>query len=110
MEQLTLLVQGSSSDPYELTFIKDGDHLTALCDCPAGTFSNLCKHRVAILEGDAAAVIDDDAGKVSTVVEWLLGTDVESALAELREVESHADTSKADLAIAKKKLARIMNN
>ena len=110
MEQLTLHVKGSSADPYELIFIKDGDHLTALCDCPAGTFSNLCKHRVAILDGDAAAVVDDDAGKVSTVVEWLLGTDVELALAELREVEAQANTSKSEIADAKKKLAKIMNN
>ena len=55
MEELTLHVKGSSSDPYELTFIKDGDSLTALCNCPAGTFGNLCKHRVAILDGDNTA-------------------------------------------------------
>jgi uncharacterized Zn finger protein len=110
MEELTLHVKGSSSDPYELTFIKDGDSLTALCDCPAGTFGNVCKHRVAILDGDSTAVIDDDVGKSGTIVEWLAGTDVESALAELREVEARKNLSKPDLLAAKRKLAKAMNS
>jgi len=110
MEELTLHVKGSSSDPYELTFIKDGDSLTALCNCPAGTFGNLCKHRVAILDGDNAAVIDDDVGKTGAVVRWLAGTDVETALAELREVEANKDSSKPDLVAAKRKLAKAMNS
>ncbi len=110
MEELTLHVKGSSSDPYELTFIKDGDSLTALCDCPAGTFGNLCKHRVAILDGDSSAVVDDDGGKSGIVVEWLAGTDVEAALAEMREVEAQADSSKPDLMAAKRKLAKAMNS
>lgn len=110
MEELTLRVKGSSSDPYELTFIKDGDSLTALCNCPAGTFGNVCKHRVAILDGDNSAVIADDVVKTGIVVEWLIGTDVESALAELREVEACKDLSKPDLLAAKRKLAKAMNS
>jgi uncharacterized Zn finger protein len=110
MEQLTLHVKGSSSDPYELTFIKDGDSLTALCDCPAGTFGNLCKHRVAILDGDSSSVVDDDAVKTATVVQWLTGTDVEASLAEMREVEARADSPKSDLMAAKRKLAKAMNS
>ena len=110
MEELTLQVKGSSSDPYELIFIKDGDSLTALCNCPAGTFGNLCKHRVAILDGDSAAVVDDDATKIASVVEWLVGTDVETALAELRVVESDKEASKPDVVAAKRKLAKAMNS
>ena len=62
MEELTLHVKGSTSDPYELIFIKDGDSLTALCNCPAGTFGNFCKHRVACLHGSRSAVVGDDCG------------------------------------------------
>ena len=110
MEQLTIQVKGSSSDPYELTFIKDGDSLTALCTCPAGNFGGSCKHRVAIFDNDAAAVVDGDEGKVSVVVEWLTGTDVEAALQEMRDVIAAPDATKASLAAAKKKLARAMNS
>ena len=107
MEELTIRVKGSSADPYETTFIKDGVSLTALCTCPAGSFGNFCKHRIAILDGDAGAVLDDDAKRVPTVVEWMVGTDVGAALAELREAETSKD--KGAIAIAKRKLARAMN-
>jgi len=109
MEELTIKVKGSSSDPYELTFIKDGDSLTALCTCPAGSFGNLCKHRVAILDGDTAAVLDEDTDKVSTVVAWLPGTDVESALKDLREAIA-TKVPKDELATIKRILARAMNS
>ena len=102
MEQLTIQVKGSTPDPYETTFIKDGDSLTALCTCPAGSFSNVCKHRVAVL--------DDDKGKVPQVVEWLAGTDVEAALLGLRELEADKEADKDALVAAKRKLARAMNS
>lgn len=109
LEQLTILVKGSSPEPYETTFLKDGDSLTAICTCPAGTYGNLCKHRVAIVDGDAGAVLDADVEKIAKVVEWLSGTDVEAALKELREVEAAADSTKDSLVSAKRKLARAMN-
>lgn len=110
MDQLTILVKGSSADPYELTFIKDGASLTALCTCPAGSFGNFCKHRLSILDGDAKAVVSDDADKVPVVVEWLAGTDVETALTEMREVNADEAKTKEQLVTAKKKLARAMNS
>lgn len=106
MEQLVLHVKGSSTEPYELTFIKDGDSLTALCNCPAGTFGNLCKHRVSVLEGDTGSVIDTDKDKVNKVVAWLPGTDVESALAKLQAATGGPADALAD---AKRNLARTMN-
>jgi len=107
VEELTIRVKGSSADPYETSFIKDGDSLTALCTCPAGSFGNFCKHRIAILDGKVAAVLEDDVRKVPTVVEWLAGTDVAAALISLREAEASKD--KDAIANAKRKLARAMN-
>ena len=110
MEQLTIHVKGSSKDPYELIFIKDGDSLTALCNCPAGSFGNSCKHRVSILDSDAGAVVDDDKDKVATVVEWLKGTDVEAALSEMRATNADPDATKTAVTAAKRKLSRAMNS
>ena len=109
MEQLEFQVKGSSRDPYEITFIKDGDSLTAICTCPAGTYGNFCKHRIAILGGDAKGVVSDNADQVATVVEWLDGTDVEAALVELRKAEAAGGPDKKPLNDAKRKLARAMN-
>jgi uncharacterized Zn finger protein len=107
VEQLDFLVKGSAAEPYEITFIKDGDSLTAICTCPAGTYGNFCKHRIAILAGDGAAITSDNADKVPTVVEWLPGTDVAEALDQLRAAEKEA--VKTAINNAKKKLARAMN-
>ena len=110
MEEITFLVRGSSPQPYEVIFIKDGDSLTAVCDCPAGTFSNVCKHRTSILEGKFDAITSDNADQAPKVVEWLVGTDVEAALTELRQAERSSPPDKKVIAAAKRKLARAMNS
>jgi uncharacterized Zn finger protein len=110
MEELVFLVQGSSADPYEVTFIKDGTSLTAICTCPAGTYGNFCKHRISILEGNTQTISSDNADQAATVVGWLPGTDVDAALAEMREAEKIANPDKKDLNAAKRKLARAMNS
>lgn len=110
MEDVVFQVKGSSPDPYEITFIKDGASLTAICTCPAGTFGNLCKHRVAILDGKDSAISSDNKDKVPTVVGWLAGTDVEEAFIELRLAEKSGDCPKDVIADLKRKLAKAMNN
>lgn len=110
MEQLVFMVKGSSGDAYEITFIKDGKSLTALCTCPAGTYGNLCKHRVAILDGKTKAISSDNADQVPKVIEWLSGTDVEAALSELRAAEKSKEHTKEEILRLKKKVARAMNS
>lgn len=110
MEELVFLVKGSSADPYEVTFIKDGSSLTAICTCPAGTYGNFCKHRIAILDGNFSAISSDNATQAAIVASWLPGTDVEAALSEMREAEKVADPEKKVLNAAKRKLARAMNS
>ena len=109
MEEVVFLVKGSSSDAYEITFIKDGSSLTALCTCPAGTFGNLCKHRVAILDGNTKAITSDNADQAPKVIDWLVGTDVETALAELRAAEKSKEHTKDEIMALKKKVAKVMN-
>lgn len=106
MEQTTFKVKGSAAEPYELTFIKDGESLTALCTCPAGEFGNVCKHRTSILDGRTTAITSGNEDEVLKVCEWLKGTDVEAALNELRAAEKAGE----ELVAAKRKLARAMNS
>lgn len=110
MEELIFLVKGSSKEPYEVTFIKDGDSLTALCTCPAGTYGNFCKHRISILDGNTQSISSDNAEQAPKIVDWLAGTDVEAALSEMRDAEKNSDPDKSVLNAAKKKLARAMNS
>ena len=50
-ESIRFLVQGSSAEPYEVTFVKRGENLSASCTCPDGQNRLSCKHRLNILEG-----------------------------------------------------------
>jgi hypothetical protein len=110
VQELVFLIKGSSPDPYEVTFIKDGTSLTALCNGPAGTFGNLCKHRVSILDGRTDAISSDNADEAPKVLEWLAGSDVEAVLSELRTAEKSQDCSKEELMALKKKVAKTMNS
>ncbi len=110
MEELIFSVKGSSPEPYEVTFIKDGSSLTALCTCPAGQFGSYCKHRIAILDGKSDSISSGNADQALTVTEWLVGTDVEAALSELRAAEQTTECAKEDLVALKKEFARAMNS
>ncbi len=110
MQERIFHVKGSSADPYEVTFIKDGNSLTAICTCPAGTYGNFCKHRISILDGNSKGISSDNADEAATVVGWLAGTDVAAALTELRQAEKDKDPDKTALNAAKRKLARAMNS
>ena len=110
MQELIFNVKGSSKEPYEVIFIKDGDSLTAICNCPAGAHSNACKHRINIIDGKTAGVVSDNVDQVPTIAEWLPGTDVDEALTALRTLEKDKEASKADISAAKRKLARAMNS
>jgi hypothetical protein len=108
MKEIEFLVQGSAPEPYRVTFIKDKNNLNAFCTCPAGENGQYCKHRFAILAGDAKAITSKNIDQVATVRGWLPGTDLESALIEFGEAEHEYDTAKKRLTIAKKRIAQAM--
>ena len=108
MNEINFLVQGSAQDPYEVTFTKNGEKLTALCTCPAGINGRHCKHRLGIFEGSAKGIVSENEGDVNTVQKWLAGTDVEDAFNEVRKLEYLFESAKKDLTAAKRKLARLM--
>lgn len=110
MDEIEFLVQGSSPDPYKVTFTLDVKKLNAFCTCPAGENGQYCKHRLAILGGDSSAIVSDNMDKVSLVSSWLSGTDLEEALALLLDAEREHDIAKKHLAVAKKNVAKAMRS
>ena len=110
MKELVFLVKGSSAEPYEVVIIRDGDSLTAICSCPAGQHSNVCKHRVGILDGKTQGIVSDNADRVSEAASWLPGTDVDAALSALRTIEGNKPVDRDALSAAKRTLARAMNS
>lgn len=108
MNTIKFLVQGSSSEPYEVKFIKIEGKLNAYCNCPAGEKGTYCKHRINILSGSHEAIVSDNISEVKTIKDWLIGTQLEVTLAEYKEAEKAAETAKKRLSSAKKKLSKTM--
>lgn len=110
IKKIIFFVQGSALEPYKVTFKKNGDNLSAYCTCPAGMNGQYCKHRFRILEGSTDGIVSNNSDDVTIVKSWLSGSDVETALLEVTEIEKAFLKAKKDLSIAKKKLARSMRD
>lgn len=111
METITFNVQGSSPEPYEVTFVLRSDrNFSAYCSCPAGENGQYCKHRFSILEGTTKGIVSGNLEQVSVVKSWLTGTDVESAISKMRHLETEAEKIKKALTAAKKEVAKAMRD
>jgi uncharacterized Zn finger protein len=110
VETCVFLVKGSASEPYKVTFKKDGSNLSAYCTCPAGQNGQYCKHRFAILDGNLEAVVSENVADAKKVAGWLPGTDVESALQDVALAEKELARAKKKLSTAKKKVAVAFRN
>lgn len=103
--RFNFLVQGSQSDPYRVTFEKEGNNLNAYCTCAAGANGQSCKHRLRILSGNHEGLIGGDIDNALIVVGWICGTDVEHYLKRLIEAEDGYDRSRKLLADARRDFA-----
>lgn len=110
METIRFLVQGSAEVPYEGTFQKTGNNLSAYCTCAAGENGQYCKHRFRILAGSTEAIVSENSEQVPTIVAWLPGTDVASAMATVVAAEREFERAKKVVTIAKKDLAKAMRS
>ena len=107
---ITFLVQGSEPEPYQVQFWKKGKNLTARCTCRAGQFGQYCRHRVDILSGNIKKlkIASKNPEDIETVRAWLPGTDVETAINQVREAQKVVDEATIKLKGYKKKLARVL--
>jgi uncharacterized Zn finger protein len=110
MERLQFLVQGSAEKPYEVTFQRDSNNLSAYCSCPAGENGQYCKHRVNILSGIKDGIVSNNKQDVEIVFPWLPGSDVEKTLHGLKKAEEQFEMAKQELSSAKKRFARALRD
>ena len=67
-----------------------------------------CKHRIRILQGLVDGIVSANHADVTTVAGWLTGTDIETALRTINELEKEADRVKKALGAAKKALSQCL--
>jgi hypothetical protein len=55
---IVLKVTSSSGEPYNIQLKFSDSHFTIFCNCQAGIFGKLCKHKVGLLDGDSSILFD----------------------------------------------------
>lgn len=111
MEEIRFQVQGSAPEPYEVHFIKRSENnISAYCTCPAGDNGQYCKHRFNILAGLTDNIVSGNENQVKIIKSWLPGSDLESAMQKVEQLEKEFLKAKKALSAAKKKVAEAMRD
>jgi len=96
---IVIQAKSSSGGSYDVHF--DREPLRVFCECRAGVNRQLCKHKRAFINGDESMLADrNQANELRTVTEWLQGSEIVAAEADLTRVEAE----KARIAREEKKL------
>lgn len=101
-------VKGSSGNGYKVRFEIDGLTAHAYCNCQAGVSGQYCKHRLAIIDHDASAILGDSQRDFLALHEALTGTALLAAARQFRQAEEVHDAAKSDLDRARGALTRAM--
>ena len=111
MQEILFEVQGSAPEPYKVIFVRRSErNLSAYCSCPAGEKRQYCKHRFNILAGITEKIVSGNEADAKTVQSWLPGTDIEQAIHRVQELEMEAEKINRMLSVAKKAIAKTMND
>ena len=58
-EETIIKVSSSSGDPYDVHFQFSENKFTVFCNCQAGIYGKLCKHKTGLLNGDSSILFDN---------------------------------------------------
>ena len=58
MKEIKILSKSSTKDPYNVTITINEDKVFINCNCQAGSYNQLCKHKIAIAAGDTDNMAD----------------------------------------------------
>jgi len=112
MENIIFTIQGSASEPYKTTFMKNGRNITATCTCMGAIMGLACKHRIGILTGNVKKfkIVSNNISQIKTIQSWLPNSDVENTLNNVIKAEKHLDEAKENLKNAKKHLSEALTD
>ncbi len=95
-------------DGYSVVINRKSEQTTCSCDCPAGKFGKICKHKLAVLTGDVNVLIDPsqsssllgfareiEANRIGLSVRALLEAESDVERAKKRVVSLRAELERA---------------
>lgn len=107
MKSYNLKVKSSSSEFYTI-IVEIADTIKVNCNCGAGIFGKLCKHKIAVLSGDKnilfnqsdELVLEEINGVISKSDFFNLNSELESAKKEVEIAKKHETKAKNKLETA----------
>lgn len=103
------LVKSSGTEPYLVAFNFSDGKLSITCNCKAGIFHQLCKHKLALLQGDSAMLHDSSSEPdLRKLQELISSTSYPELLQEIHQATVQADEAKKHLSKTKKLLGKAM--
>jgi uncharacterized Zn finger protein len=105
-----LLKSSSQPEPYEVAVIAEAGTLSVHCTCPAGEWGKYCKHKTAMVLGDASALYgDDQAQRFAEARKLIAASTLPALFAEIADAEKKAAAATAFAKKTKEKVAKAMN-
>lgn len=105
---MQFIVRSSSSEEeYQIRVFQGAAGIGIACTCMAGSNGQICKHRLALIAGDGAAVVRS-SHSLADLAAALAGGDILEALALLKTQEAVVAREQAKLKAVKKAVAAVM--
>ena len=109
MSALMLSVRAAEgADVHRMEATPTGRGLRFTCTCSDGTEGRHCEHRIALLLGDASALIEVDETSVNSLMAMAKGSPLLQAVHMLAQAEAAMAEAQHDLDRAKRVIATIL--
>jgi len=105
-----ILAKSSGDAPYNVIFACSDNRLTVTCNCKAGIFGQLCKHKTELMAGDSTRLFDaSEQGKFDSITAIVArAPDVATTAAEIAETEKFIKASQAKIKGVKKRFEQML--
>ena len=97
-------IQGSGENKYKVS-ISEGDNksLIIFCDCKAGIYHKMCKHKLAVATGDPSLLLkQDDTERLKKVSKLIAEREIGQLLQDLYVLRKEHDAVKRKMDKARK--------
>jgi uncharacterized Zn finger protein len=108
--EITILVKSSSRpEPRTVHVTRDDSGLSFFCDCPAGNWGRICKHKMALAAGNDSMLYDEDQrGNFEKVKDWVAQSGYPDLIKELKAAENEQKSAREKVSDIKVKITRAM--
>lgn len=110
--ETTLRIRSSSSDAiYTLQIFCEDGNVAIFCDCSAGAYGKLCKHKLAIIANDKTDIENQEQDKNFELAQvWIKGSTLQKMLADIGVAEKEVESAQTKVKKLKKALEMHLNS